>query len=496
MPPPEDTPPPPHESSDFESPPPPDTDPAAATIYERLGARPWITWGILAILLLFDIAVTIDIHIFKNQVSLIEFGAKERMLVEGGDHWRLLTAAFLHQGFLHLLVNGWALWILGSFCEAVYGRSRFLLIYLGAALGGSLASLLLTEQAAVGASGAIFGLLGAAIVFGFRHKREIPELMGRRLRGTLLFWLAINLILGALIPIIDNWGHIGGLLAGTGLALALGDAAFARRGSALAYRTAALVAAGATCVCLLFGAWNRATVSYLTLADWALANDRLQTGDPAEALDFLDHALQDVRGREPWLSLIHLERARALRDQGRDALAEDEVDAAAGPAFERARYPWAIEIADGFVSFHRYDEGEKLYRRVLAHGRHAVAANNLAWMYLTAEDRAFRRPADALPLAELAVADDGENPFYLGTLGAAQIEMSRHRLALDNLSKAVSLHQPGDEGTDLYLLTIALAGLGMAEEARSVLAEAAARFPEDRYRRRAERAVRRPAIGI
>jgi tetratricopeptide (TPR) repeat protein len=117
-------------------------------------------------------------------------------------------------------------------------------------------------------------------------------------------------------------------------------------------------------------------------------------------------------------------------------------------------------------------------------------------MYLTASDPEFYRPRAALPLAERAVQAEGENPFFLGTLGAAQLRMARYQLAIDNLTKAVRLHTPGDEGTDLYLLVIALAGMGRKAEGHAVLDHAIERFPEDSLRDEAERSLRRSSLRI
>ena len=468
-----------------------------AAFNARLRLLPWLTWALIAVNAFYSSAAILDERLNKNVASLIEFGAKDRLLIDGGDWWRLVTAAFLHQGFLHLAINMYALWVLGSFCEVLFGRARFLLIYLGAALGGSLASYYLTDQNSVGASGAVFGLLGAALVLGFRNKTRMPAPMGKKLRGSLLFWLAVNLALGVMIPVIDNWGHLGGLAAGALLALLLGDQAFARGGQSIFSRAAAATAAALVVIALGSGAWNRLTVSYQTLAGWIMAIDTLDAEDPVSALALLEDAAAGARGREPWLLLVDLERARALDQLGARAQAADLVEAAAKcPAFAHAGYPWAVAAADRFAERERYADAEKLYRRVLARRRAADAANNLAWMYLTAEDSAFVKPAAALPLAELAVAVEPGNPFYLGTLGTAELRLSRHRSALDHLTMAIHLHEAGDEGTDLYLLAIALAGMGHPDQAEVVLEEAIDQAPGDRFRAEAERAVRRKSLAI
>jgi rhomboid protease GluP len=472
----------------------PGSGPAGGELPDR---RPLVTGILILLNLAFAAAVTLDERVRGNPFSLIDFGAKHRLLIESGQHWRLLTAAFLHQGLLHLAVNMYALWMLGRFCEPIYGHGRFLLIYLGAALGGSLASMRFTDEPSVGASGALFGLLGAALVFGFMHRKELPEAIGRRLRASLVFWLLVNLALGFVFPFLDHWGHIGGLAAGMSLAVLLGNDLFAPRGAPLAVRVATWTAGGLAVVCLGLGVWNRLTVSYATLAEWVQAAQETAEGDVEPALLRLRGAIEKARGREPWLVMVHLDRARALAlngDEG-DAVSAALADAAGEPLLH-ARYPWSLEAAERFASLDRYADAEALYRRALKQRAVASASNNLAWMYLTARDPGFYRPRAALPLAEAAVKADGENPFYLGTLGAAQLRNSRYRPAIENLTKAVNLHDAGEEGTDLYLLVVALSGMGRREEARAVLEHAIEHYPDDRFRSEAEAAIRRRSLGV
>ncbi len=134
--------------------------------------------------------------------------------------WRLVTPLLLHANLLHAGFNLYALYVIGPQAEALFGRWRFLAVYLVAGMGGILASFLMTAEASVGASSAIFGLVGALLVFFYRHRHALGE-FGRRGLMNLLFVAGINLVLG-LSPGIDNWGHLGGLVAGGLLALLLG----------------------------------------------------------------------------------------------------------------------------------------------------------------------------------------------------------------------------------------------------------------------------------
>jgi rhomboid protease GluP len=133
-----------------------------------------------------------------------------------GEWWRLLTAMFLHANLIHLLVNMWALYALGPELEKIYGTPRFVLLYFGAGWAGSLASLMFTG-ASVGASGAIFGLAGAWLAISLSH-RHYFKLFGSQVLTVVLINLAIGFGASGLI---DNNGHIGGLLGGLALGLVL-----------------------------------------------------------------------------------------------------------------------------------------------------------------------------------------------------------------------------------------------------------------------------------
>lgn len=127
--------------------------------------------------------------------------------VAAGEWWRLLTAPFLHAGLWHVGLNMLALWILGGLLEPLLGRWRFVSVYLVSALAGAVASYSLTNPGiiSVGASGAVFGLLGATIVALRRLDRDVS--------GVLVL-LGINVVLGFVLPNIDWRAHLGGLLAG------------------------------------------------------------------------------------------------------------------------------------------------------------------------------------------------------------------------------------------------------------------------------------------
>jgi membrane associated rhomboid family serine protease len=150
--------------------------------------------------------------------------------VANGGWWRLVTAAFLHASILHIAFNMYALWIIGSAVEQYLGRARYLGVYLVSGLAGSAGALVLTPlSVTVGASGAIFGILGAMLIIEW-------QLTGR-LAGQAMTLIVINLVLSFAIAGISIGGHIGGLIGGILVTLSYanwgrGHAAYGRIGAA------------------------------------------------------------------------------------------------------------------------------------------------------------------------------------------------------------------------------------------------------------------------
>ena len=161
--------------------------------------------------------------LYMNDVgTLVGFGAKTNELLRQGEWFRLVTPIFIHGGLLHLASNSYAIWMVGPLVEKLYGSARFSLIYLLAGVGGVIGSYLggFSRPAyipGVGASGAIFGLFGLLLVFGYRYRDELPPNFRRSIKSGILPVIVINLFIGFSIPAIDNAAHIGGLLAGVGL---------------------------------------------------------------------------------------------------------------------------------------------------------------------------------------------------------------------------------------------------------------------------------------
>jgi rhomboid protease GluP len=143
----------------------------------------------------------------------IAFFAKANDLIRQGQLWRLLTPALVHGSVMHIAFNMYALLSFGTGLERHFGRGRFLLLYVLGAFTGNVASFLFSDGYSVGASTAIFGLLGAEAVFLIQNRKVFAGRF-RSAIGNIIFIAAINLFIIGSLPGIDNWGHIGGLLGG------------------------------------------------------------------------------------------------------------------------------------------------------------------------------------------------------------------------------------------------------------------------------------------
>ncbi|NOK58417.1 MAG: hypothetical protein GFH27_549279n223 [Chloroflexi bacterium AL-W] len=168
---------------------------------------------IFAIPWLLDLA-GIRLGNFTVSQAIREFGAKSNAdIAFNGEYYRFLTAMFLHGSLLHMLFNGFALYSIGPETERVYGTARFVVLYFIAGFAGGVASYAITPNPSVGASGAIFGMIGALAVF-FYIARGVLGQMARDQLGGLITVIVLNLFIGFSVPNIDNMGHIGGLIGG------------------------------------------------------------------------------------------------------------------------------------------------------------------------------------------------------------------------------------------------------------------------------------------
>ena len=153
----------------------------------------------------------------QNNVTLYRWGAKFGPAIADGEWWRLVLPMFMHIGLFHLLTNSLGLLIFGSMAERVFGSVAYLAIYLMAGVIGNVASFLITPAMGAGASGAVFGIIGAFAVYLLLNRRLLGE-VGRQSLTTVAVIVGINIVIGMITPGIDNAAHMGGLLAGAFMA--------------------------------------------------------------------------------------------------------------------------------------------------------------------------------------------------------------------------------------------------------------------------------------
>jgi len=179
--------------------------------------RPLVSYGILAV----NVALFLAMFLLSRQHVNTEtlFGAMDSDLIRQGQLQRFVTPIFLHGGLVHLVVNSLSLLWLGAQIETIYGGRRYFLIYLFAGITGNLASFYHGTSLSLGASGALFGLIGAGMVFPIRWRRFLLEKERNGILKQMLSVAVLNLGIGFSVPQIDNFAHMGGLVGGAFAAL-------------------------------------------------------------------------------------------------------------------------------------------------------------------------------------------------------------------------------------------------------------------------------------
>lgn len=177
---------------------------------------PWVTYTIIGLtVFVYLLQIASDLFLGPSPVGInwLEYlGAKFNIFIRAGQLWRFFTPMLLHGSFMHIGFNMYALYAFGTGLERRLGRRRFFLLYILSGFAGSVMSFLFTSGYSIGASGAIFGLIGAEGVFLYQNRKLFGAQAMKAMQNVILV-VAINLFLG-LQPRIDNWGHIGGLVGG------------------------------------------------------------------------------------------------------------------------------------------------------------------------------------------------------------------------------------------------------------------------------------------
>jgi rhomboid protease GluP len=356
---------------------------------------------------------------------LLAWGANFGPLTLDHQFWRIFTCMFLHGGLIHVGANMWCFWDFGRIAERVYGRGRFLVIYLLTGLASSVSSLAIhPTTVSVGASGAIFGVVGA-LVFPFYRKRVVlpPPVMKAMMRSLLTF-IVINLLIGSAVPLIDNSAHVGGLLAGLALGAVITQLSMAGHDVNSLFPKVAAVSA------VLIG-FAFAGVQHLhhdrLLAEQALL--QMEQGNPQTAME---RARQAV-AKNPKNALAHVALGEAYWGTRQYADAAREYRAAYDLDPENADI--AAQLGMAYVATSQWKEAETALRQALkGDPNDATILQNLG-IALAAQSRYD----EALTFLRQAVAKNPQSAKTNYALGSVLLEQHNFQEALGPLGQAVKL---------------------------------------------------------
>ena len=178
----------------------------------RVVFRPIVTYALIGVCVVVYLIQLATQTVFQIDIPA-QWGVKANSLILQGQVWRLITPMFLHGSILHIAVNMYAMFNIGPTLERFYGRNRYLVLFLLSGYAGNVISFMFSPYPSLGASTAIFGMLGAEGVLIYQN-REIFGNIARRALTQIITIAVINLVIG-MTPGIDNFGHIGGLIGGT-----------------------------------------------------------------------------------------------------------------------------------------------------------------------------------------------------------------------------------------------------------------------------------------
>lgn len=423
-----------------------------------------------------------------NTQVLLNFGASFGPYLHRGEYWRLVMPMFLHGGWIHILGNSYALFILGPILERVYGYGRYATIYVAAGIGGALLSMVASNNVSVGASGAIFGIAGAMVVTGYVHRDAVPRRWGRAFGRGMIPFIVLNLAFGLSVHGIDNWGHLGGLATGALLAFIIPPPR-----QEFSYGEVAEPPSQA---------WVVFPVAVVVLAVAATANhyrtiqaiDRLLAeGERFESAQQYDRELQSLQQalrlapheEQPHeaMGTYYLKQKKydeaiqefqeaiglggddhaqlglglAYELKGDPGKAQKIFEAVLGtnPQTERGRGLLASNqsaLADLYAQQKLYGEAISKYSEALRLDPDlAEAHNNLAWLYATCDDSKFRNSHAALEHAQRAVEltqwKDGNS---IDTLAEAYYVNGNFQKAVEIQEKALAL-EPDNKGLQEHM---------------------------------------------
>jgi membrane associated rhomboid family serine protease/Flp pilus assembly protein TadD len=401
--------------------------------------RPPVTTALLIINVAVFLAISATARTLLEPPGpiLLKFGANWGPLSLDGQPWRMLTANYVHIGILHIAFNMWALWQLGWLSERIFGGWTYVLTYTACGIAGSLASLFFHPlDVGAGASGAIFGLVGALISALYLGKLPFPEAARKGLLKNLLIVIAVNLYLGTHTKGIDNSAHMGGLFMGLGVGAAISPYLTAQSERRRSYETLIFVMAGL----LLLGAGSfvqhrNGYVVFLSRAGQAMGQGELD-----QTLAELQRAARKNPRNKTVRSLLG-EAYLQKKDYASAETALKEV-LAIDPDDRTAQYN--LGLVYGRTG--RYEEARQIFARLAE----LNPKDDDVWLLLGASLDGLDREEEAVQAFRRAIALNPENAEAFRELGLAQLKLQQTEAAITSLQKAVQF-DPRSAKTQLAL---------------------------------------------
>jgi membrane associated rhomboid family serine protease/Tfp pilus assembly protein PilF len=387
---------------------------------------------------------------------LVGLGANYGPLTLGGEWWRLLTCVFIHGSLLHIAFNMWSLWNIGSIAESLYGRWTFAALYLLAGIGGSLGSLIWNPNVlSVGASGAIFGIVGALISSFYLGEFSMRGQITGGTMTSLLIFSAYSLAQGATSSGIDNGAHVGGLVSG----LILG--ALIARGAPDPDKPIRRVAVLAFAIVLIGGGagWWFHSRDYMRHMKRGVGF--LAGGKTDQAVN----EFQTVIGQRPEFAAAHFALARSYAIKGDLAHAETEFKRVLelNPENENSFY----NLGFVYIEEAKLPEARAAFQQLIAINPNS-ANGHFGLAAVAMEEKKYQ---DAIQESQAAARlnPDLEGVYY--NQGRAQAKLGLYDDAIGSFKK--ELEKMGDDHNTEIALANTYEAKGMKKEAAETRAKAA-----------------------
>jgi membrane associated rhomboid family serine protease/Tfp pilus assembly protein PilF len=386
--------------------------------------------------------------------QLIQWGANFGPLTLGGQEWRLLTSTFLHIGLMHIFFNMWCLWDLGAMCESLYGHWTFAAVYLISGVAASLASVWWRPVGvSAGASGAIFGIVGALLASHYLGEFSAPRFaVTARLRSVVIF-AGYSLLFGAVSGRTDNAAHIGGLVTGLVFGALIARAAPERDP---VRRVAVILCVGL--IVLGSGAWLHRSRSYLVHSQ--RGSELLDENKTDQAVAEL---LSAIRQRPDYVP-AHFALAHAYFDKGQFAQAEAELERVL--ELEPGHAPARYELGMVYLHQQRTQPAKEMFTQLLRSDKDDAYAHLGLGMALAAEQNHEAAIEEYRSAAQLQA--DLSSVFY--RMGVSEANLKNYDEAIAAFHKQQD--NAGDDFDTESGLAAAYRAKGMSVEAEDAMRKA------------------------